>query len=426
MSLVLLVMIHQQSLSLSFLHTRNSALMAVDIRDEYIGIALGYHRRSRQSTQTREEDFDTDAKTNAITSINPLPPLPYMSRDPHHPSYSFHYRHRPVRPVAGTPSKPHRIERTMEVALQLAQLSTQRSVKSILVRWPGGGAALGLGGDLRIDSEDWANGVDDDLIAGLRMTLGHKVSFYGTLGYQRGKILYVLDKCCGAFGHNSSSSLLMEGSRPFALWDTSDDCEWITLSSRLDPSQQCEVPHSSKTKDRLDKYGNSIAEMDQWGRAPIFGMPPDYRNHTHSKQAKPTGSSSFSEPHFDQFHDAETKIDQLKGSFAAMLTLRDFANTHLEGKVALPSWVKLHEESSANVAESDASLQIDSEVHVGYRKEQEVRPSKKSSIKSDPVPQLSEESASQKKETQSKLATLVQMPRKGRRGRKIEHKASKE
>ena len=394
--------------------------MAVDIRDEYIGIALGYHRESKVSSRTGEADFDTDFKTIATTSINPLPPLPYMSRDPHHPSYSFHYKHRPVRPVAGMPSRPHRIERTMEVALQLAQLSTQRSVKSVLVRWPGGGAALGLGGHLRIDNEDWANEVEEDLIAGLRMTAGHKVCFYGTLGYQRGRILYVLDKCCGVFGHNASSSLLMEGSRPFALWDTLDDCELITLSSRLDPSQQCEVPHSSKPNDRLDKYGNSIAEMDQWGRAPIFGMPPDYRNHSQSKRARPAGSS-FSERHFDQFHDAETKIDQLKGSFGAMLTLRDFANIHLEGRVALPSWVRLHEESGANMAEADASLPMDSDVHVGYKKNHEDWRLKKSSpIKPDPGRQVSEELTSERQESQSKSATLVQMPRKRRRNR-VEH-----
>lgn len=389
--------------------------MAVDIRDDYIGIALAYHRNGTQ--YNRDGEFDINVDTNIIptTSISPLPPLPYMSTNPHHPSYSFRYRHRPTRPVAGMPSKPPRVERTMEVALQLAQLSSQRSVKSVLVRWPGGGAALGLGGRVQTSNE----GVEGGLLSGLKMNIGHKVTFHGTLGYQRGKILYVLDKCCGVYGHNASTSstLLLEGSRPFALWDTSDDQELITLSSRLDPSQQCEVPHStSKSNERLDKFGNSIAEMDQWGRAPIFGMPPDYtwkHKQTYQEAIQPSGS--FSEPQFDQFHDAEAKMDQLKGSFPAMLTLRDFANTHLEGRVALPAWVKLHEHSTDSEVKPDVDPKA-TEVHVGYRKPDWMLEKEATAAKSD-VATKSEVPKYPEHDSKGKLATLVQMPRKRRRNR---------
>jgi hypothetical protein len=314
----------------------------------------------------------------------------------------------------------------MEVALQLAQLASQRSVKSVLVRWPGGGAALGLGGGIRLDNEDWTKGVEEVLLSEFsdRMNIGHKVTFSGTLGYQRGKILYVLDKCCGVHGHNvsSSSSLLMEGSRPFALWDTSADQELITLSSRLDPTQQCAVPHSTpKTNDRLDKYGNSIAEMDQWGRAPIFGMPPDYTwKNKPVKSTTPiaieTGISGISQ--FDHFHDAEAKINQLKGSFAAMLTLRDFANTHLEGRVVLPSWVKLHEDTSGIAAQEDTATQTDSEVHVGYRRDNATQTKQEkivNYVKSDSPPKPQASSKPLQQESRGKLATLVQMPRKRRR-----------
>lgn len=390
-------------------------MMAVDIRDEYIGIALAYHRNGTQSTRDGGSDINVDTNTIPTTSISPLPPLPYMSTDPHHPSYSFRYRHRPVRPVSGMPSKPPRVERTMEVALQLAQLSSQRSVKSILVRWPGGGAALGLGGRVQMSNE----GVEGGLLSGLRMNIGHKVTFCGTLGYQRGKILYVLDKCCGVYGHNASTSstLLLEGTRPFALWDTSDDQELITLSSRHDPSQQCEVPHStSKSSERLDKFGNSIAEMDQWGRAPIFGMPPDYtwkHNQPSHRTIQPTGS--FSEPQFDQFHDAEAKIDQLKGSFPAMLTLRDFAKTHLEGRVALPAWVKLHEHSFDSAVTPDGVVPNDTEVRVGYRKPDWMQ--KREIAAAESVALTSEVSKPPKQDSKGKLATLVQMPRKRRRNR---------
>jgi len=241
--------------------------MAIDIKDDCIGVALAYHRQVKQSSKRGNSEWDDCGTTTiATTSINPLPPLPYMSRDPHHPSYAFLRMYRPSKGVDGMYPKPNRLERTLEVAVQLAQLSTQRSVKSVLVRWPGDGAAIGFGGVLRSENIEWIKGVDQELLAEFRMKSGYKVSLRDTYGYQRGRILHVLDQCCGGVaGHNASShSLLMEGSRLFALWDTPDDQKLVTLPS---PSNQCEVHHSSfKSNDRLDKYGNSIAEIDQWGR----------------------------------------------------------------------------------------------------------------------------------------------------------------
>ena len=402
-----------------------SAVMAVDIRDEYIGIALGYHRHVKQSTSSKDSELDIEHNGIATTSINPLPPLPYMSRDPHHPSYSFRYRHKPVTAVEGMALKPPRVERTIEVALELAQLASQRSVKSVLVRWPGDGAALGLDGRIRTDNDEWTKGIEGGLLSGFsdKMNAGYKINFNGTLGYQRGRILYVLDKCCGVVGHNTtvSSTLLVEGSRPFAFWDTLDTQELITLSSRLDPSQQCEVQHStSRNNERLDKYGNSLTEMDQWGRAPIFGMPPDCTwTQTSPKGISPSMAAKFLSSdggsQFDHFHDAEAKIDQLKGSFAAMLTLRDFANAHLEGQVALQAWVKLHEDDNTSAA-SDGT-----KIHIGYRKL--VNPQQKKELKhaqADAAKKLDTAPLFLKQENRGKLATLVQLPRKRRRNNSTE------
>ena len=410
----------------------NSAVMAIDIRDEDIGIAVAYHRQHKSKKEgIKEFDICDTNTTSSTTSITPLPPLPYMSRDPHHPSYSFRYHHRPVRPVAGMPAKPPRVERTMEVALQLGQLCSKRGVKSVLVRWPGGGAALGLGGGVRADNDEWTKEVDGDALLGHnRLVMAYKTKQHcpeGTLGYRRGRILYVLDKCCGGFGHaHTSTPLLMEGSRPFALWDTTEDEDLVKLSSRLDPSHQIEVHHSSnKYTERLDKYGNAISVVDYWGRAPIFGMPPDPS--WKLKTAKqPSATAQKDSPAvleqfggFDTYHDAEEKIGQLKQSFQAMLVLRDFATTYLNGRVVLPSWVKLHEDIHTEHFSNDEGLtrHHDSDVHVGYRRpastsREDVR---QHSTSQNERPRLMEKT-SMKQEGRGRVATLVQMPRKRRRG----------
>ena len=73
----------------------NSAVMAIDIRDEDIGIAVAYHRQHKSKKEgIKEFDICDTNTTSSTTSITPLPPLPYMSRDPHHPSYSFRHHHR--------------------------------------------------------------------------------------------------------------------------------------------------------------------------------------------------------------------------------------------------------------------------------------------------------------------------------------------
>eukprot|EP00804_Cyclotella_cryptica_P030057 CCRYP_016960-RB/>CCRYP_016960-RB protein AED:0.10 eAED:0.10 QI:289/1/1/1/0.5/0.33/3/361/442 len=409
---------------------KSSAVMAIDIRNDYIGIALAYHRQNRMQPAAHEDmkfDSDDGSTCNSTTSITPLPPLPYMSCAPHHPSYSFRHRHRPVRTVIGMPKKPPRVERTLEVALQLAQLASERGVKSVLVRWPGGGASLGLGGGVREEYGEWKQ-VDEDLLLGShdKMNIGYKMK-QQSLGYQRGRILYVLDKCCGVLGHNvsTSSSFLMEGSRPFALWDTSENEEVLTLSSRLDSTQQCELHLStSSNTDRLDRYGNSISAIDQWGRAPIFGMPPEYS--LKRKAVKPSlppalsdlGQSGVSK--FDSFHDSEEKINQLKGSFPAMLALREFATTHLNGRVALPSWLKLHEDKTSLPMLEDVSLTTSSEVSIGYRRAVTRRSEEDEYAKPDLVNQSKTSNMKKchvNKESQERLSTLVQMPTKHRRRR---------
>ena len=126
----------------------HSAIMAIDIANHHIGIALAYYRQLKASAQqeldhstetestSRENDMNMDSDSNnhvaVTTSITALPPIPYMSSDPYHPSYAFLHHHLPgVRNL-------DRVDRTMEVADQLAQLAIDRKVKGILVRWPGG------------------------------------------------------------------------------------------------------------------------------------------------------------------------------------------------------------------------------------------------------------------------------------------------
>lgn len=401
--------------------------MAIDIRNEDIGIALAYHRHHRIQPAVQENmEFDAHDgnKDNSTTSITPLPPLPYMSCAPDHRSYSFRHRHRPMRSVSGMPKKLPRVERTLEVASQLAQLACERGVKSVIVRWPGGGASLGLGAGVREEYGHWEKVEENSLLASYdNINIGYKMK-QQSLGYQRGRILYVLDKCCGTLSHHPStfSPFLIEGSRPFALWDTSENEELMTLSSRLDRTPQCEVHLSTPTNiDRLDKYGNSISVVDEWGRAPIFGMPQQYP--LKFKAVKPTLAPLSSDPgesgvsNFDSFHDSEEKITQLKGSFLAMLALRNFASTHLNGRVALPSWLKLHEDRISLPITEDISLRS-SEISVGYRRPV-TRWSEKGVCAQPDVVNRSETSTMKKGQInqvdRERLATLVQMPTKLRR-----------
>ena len=65
-----------------------SAIMAIDITNYRIGIALAYHKQ--QKAAGREEDA-----LIVTTSITALPPIPYISSKPYHPSYAFLHHHRP-------------------------------------------------------------------------------------------------------------------------------------------------------------------------------------------------------------------------------------------------------------------------------------------------------------------------------------------
>lgn len=254
-----------------------SAIMSIDISNHQIGIALAYHRH-----QTLPQDTDTNEngpETNNVaitTSLTALPPIPYMSNDPYHPSYAFLHHHRPE--TKNTIRSLDRVERTIEVADQLAQLAIDRKVKGILVRWPGDlASAVSGGGSHTESSRDAEEGqllFHVDANRKNNSMVGNAKSD-GSMGYMRGRILYVLDVACSSHGHNKSSvpsePLLKEGLRPFALFDTSvSEQNWIAYQQQ---SNHYKPAHPQLPK-KQDKYGNSHTEMDPWGRAAIFGNQP--------------------------------------------------------------------------------------------------------------------------------------------------------
>jgi len=185
--------------------------------------------------------------------------------------------------------------------------------------------------------------------------------------------LYVLDKCCTSHGHNKnrvhSEPLLMEGSRPCALFDTSiTERNWITHEQHNKYSK----PIHPLIPKREDKFGNVLTEMDPWGRAAIFGnQPPSPKQgmfHYSSKQHYTgyrvsgqfgSGSSEHGrqtrkqvrDEHFD-CHDNESRMDQLEGSLSAMHALYDFAKENLQGQIALPQqWVSTSASAPRNTSE---------------------------------------------------------------------------
>lgn len=358
--------------------------MAIDITNQHIGIALAYYRRQSTppaSIGSDNDDTDTDNNIHALiaTSITPLPPLPYMSNRPYHPSYAFLHHHQPD----GAHNMPRcldRFERTIEVADQLAQLAINRQVRGIVVRWPGELAstvAVGGGGNGELSTPKSTREVDEGnllystttAIRNVGRDVGFKNGSDGTMGYMRGRILYLLDKCCTRHGHaqtnvHNMEPLLMEGSRPFALFDTSvSERDWIVRkqpTDRSSSSRQNDV-HQFKFK---DKYGNSVAEVDLWGRCPIFGNQPprpqqgkfyyssmesshsDYTVSSHfelgndcgnsGREAKQSNQNNLA--NFDGLHENESRIHQFYGSLSAMHTLCDFAKEHLQGRIVLPVW----------------------------------------------------------------------------------------
>ena len=214
--------------------------MSIDISNQQIGLALAYYRQQTPASEEMKSEVDESENNSgfsnsATTLLTCLPPLPYMSNKPYHSSYAF--LHRPDDNIDTTTNSMRREERTVEVANQLAHLAKQREVNGILIRWPGD-----LGGvvcDSKAKEEKARNNRDesDELLLSLDYdeqnsdsSISHEGASYehgdGSMGYLRGRILYVLDSCCNSHGHNetkvSSDPLLMEGVRPFALWDTSN------------------------------------------------------------------------------------------------------------------------------------------------------------------------------------------------------------
>jgi len=360
---------------------------------------LAYYRQQAPAHETNshaddaENNNNSDVNSNSATTLlTPLPPIPYMSNKPYHPSYAF--LHRPE--FKTTTNSLRRKERTLEIANQLAQLAKQREVNGILIRWPGdlGGFVCGSTSKGEVNK----NREEDQLLLSLEdggesmntalADTAHKHGD-GSMGYLRGRILYVLDSCCSSHGHNetrvSSEPLLMEGVRPFALWDTSNsEQNWVL-------NQQ----HKSTTYvNRVDKYGNSFTEMDSFGRSAIFGNRPpkptqgqfrysSKQLHYGYRVSSEFGSSiSASEnpsrsPHrdnFDIFQDSESYLKQFEGSLAAMHALYEFVGVHLKGKITLPSWVSVSPETNnpdkqpLPMGGNEMLSDDPSTIHYGYRR----------------------------------------------------------
>ncbi len=232
----------------------------------------------------------------------------------------------------------------------------------------------------------------------------------GSMGYMRGRILYVLDKCTPYHGRaktnaRSSGPLLSETTRPFALFDTSlTEQHWIVRdqewASTYGPSIRYNCMHSPIPTGRVDKYGNSSTESDLWGRCPVFGNQPPRPQHGkyyYSSREKYSGyhvTSHFSVTgkvdgdggdgekggnksrlvrngdNVDSLHDNDLSrmLNHFQGSLSAMQALYDFANEYAQGRTALPSWAS---SSSADLASFRTSNQGTLEQHekaIGYQR----------------------------------------------------------
>jgi len=382
-----------------------SALLCIDITNQQIGLSLAYYRQqipAHDETDSNAENNNNSesVSNNATTLITPLPPIPYMSNKPYHPSYAF--LHRPELDKQQATTSLRRKERTLEIANQLAHLAKQREVNGILIRWPGdlGGFVCGSTTSKEEvsktrEEDQLLLSLEDDGRRSSSSNIGQAGTVHehgdGSMGYLRGRILYVLDSCCNSHGHNetkvSSEPLLMEGARPFALWDTSNsEQDWV-----LDP-QHKSTPSSTN---RVDKYGNSFTETDSWGRSAIFGNNPpkptqgqfrysSKQLHYGYRVSCEFGSSKAASeklpsraPHrdnFDSFQDSESYLKQFEGSLAAMHALYEFAGVHLKGTITLPSWVSTSPETNNRdkqpgaMGENELLSEDPSTVHRGYRR----------------------------------------------------------
>lgn len=347
-----------------------SAILCIDVTNQQIGLSLAYYRQ--QVPPRTASLFDSNAENNnksegvsnsATTLITPLPPIPYMSNKPYHPSYAF--LHRPELDEQQATTSLRRKERTLEIANQLAHLAMQREINGILIRWPGDLGGVVCASTTSNNEEVSKNREEDQLLlsledGGVSSDTAQAEAVHehgdGSMGYLRGRILYLLDSCCSSHGHNetkvSSEPFLKEGVRPFALWDTSNsEQEWVL-------SQQHKSTLSNAN--RVDKYGNSFTETDAFGRSAIFGNHPPkptqgqfrysskqlhygYRvscefGSSNAASVKPPPSATHRD-NFDSFQDSESYLKQFEGSLAAMHALYEFATVHLNGRITLPSWV---------------------------------------------------------------------------------------
>lgn len=411
-----------------------SAIMAIDITNDHIGIALAYHQPQSLSNESKERYNKSNVAI--ATSITALPPIPYMSNQPYHPSYAFlNHDHSLTDEAADIKSTRSygfdRVKRTMEIADQLALFAKDRKVKGILVRWPGDlASAVGEGGSGRGSYNDSLSvesmrgeadegtllfryaETDNRLIGGTRASaeggvLRNNPKSDGSMGYMRGRILYVLDKCTAYHGSSKTNArslgpLLVEKTRPFALFDTSiTEKNWIVPDRIRVSTGGLSMRHNDlhPLLRREDKYGNSFTEADLWGRCPVFGNQPprpQQGKHYYSSREKNSGYRVVS--HFlelgningdggdgekgdsnsrlvrnddnfdDNLHDDDLSrmLNQFRGSLSAMHALYDFANENLRGRIALPSWA-----SSSSVASFRTSHQGPLEQHenvVGYNR----------------------------------------------------------
>ena len=143
----------------------------------------------------------------------------------------------------------------------------------MLVRWPGDLASTIFPHNTIVEQVPVDETIEDHLTMSLEerllrgsVTPTQRPKSDGCQGYLRGRILYLLDKCCTSHGHNenriSSEPLLIEGTRPFALLDTSFSEENFTIYQQQ--SKYC-TPQAPRLPKVQDTYGNSFMEADHFG-----------------------------------------------------------------------------------------------------------------------------------------------------------------
>mmetsp|Transcript_3197 Transcript_3197/g.7175 ORF Transcript_3197/g.7175 Transcript_3197/m.7175 type:complete len:421 (-) Transcript_3197:405-1667(-) len=336
---------------------RLGAIMCVDISNHQIGIACAYRRHQPPATRLQPDD-DGMFPASSATTITPLPPLPYLSSEAYHASYAF-LNNSPGRKERSS----DRVDRSFEIADQLAQIACKRGVHGVLVRWPGDLASTIFPNNTMVEQvpvDDITEGhltmsLEERLLRGSGTSTPRSEKSDGCQGYLRGRILYLLDKCCTSRHDEnkiSSEPLLIEGTRPFALLDTSISEQNFTIYYQQSKYLKPPAPRLPKVQ---DTYGNSFMEADHFGRVPIFGNqppPPKQGKHYYSSRERYYGykvSTHFgtgdgnSSPNqtameIDRRPNDEPLVAIMQGSLAAMHVLYEFADKYLEGAINLPRW----------------------------------------------------------------------------------------